>query len=80
MGQPLSTCRGDPHADAEPCPENDTSAGGEEHDAAAAVTVAERGVGGEDQAGVRMQDRWGSIAVDGHGADGRVGEEGDLNR
>ena len=27
-----------------------------------------------------MQDRWGGIAVNGHGADGRVGEEGDLNR
>ena len=80
MGQPLRARRGDPHGDAETSPENDTSAGGVEHDAAAAVTVAERGVGGEYQAGVCMQDSWGSIAVDRHGADGRVGEEGDLNR
>ena len=80
MGQPLRTCSGHPHADAVPSPENYALAGGVEHDAAAAVAVAERGVSGEYQAGIRMQDRWGCIAVDGHGADGRVGEEGDLNR
>ena len=80
VGQPLCTRKGGPHADVIPSLEDNTLAGGVEDDAPAAVTVAERGVCGEHQAGIPLQDRRVSIDMDWHGVDGGVGEEGDLNR